>query len=132
MYFLDSNVLIDYLKGTNIHVMEALKGMSPMDVKIPSIIEAELMFGIYGGVDVEFRIRKLEELISSFEIIPFDDSAARIYGKIRAEMRSNGTMIGPNDLLIASTVLSRGGILVTSNTKEFSRIRGLIIENWRS
>jgi len=131
MYYLDTNVLVDCSKGANFHVLNTLKKQSPNNIKIPAIVEAELMFGVYRGVNAEEKIRKLEEIISPYEIIPFDDAAARVYGKLRAEMQSEGNVIGPNDLIIASSVLSRGGILVTSNTKEFNRVKGLRVEDWR-
>ncbi len=51
---------------------------------------------------------------------------------IRAELTSKGQLIGPNDLLIAATALAHGAILVTHNTAEFSRVPGLIIEDWEA
>lgn len=45
-------------------------------------------------------------------------------------MESKGTIIGPNDYIIAATVLAKNGILVTNNTKEFGRVTSLKIENW--
>ena len=60
----------------------------------------------------------------------FDECCTEAYGKIRADLEKNGTVIGPNDLMIAATVIRKGGVLVTHNTKEFSRIEGLRIEDW--
>ena len=60
----------------------------------------------------------------------FDYNAAFLYGKIRASLENKGNNIGPNDLFIAALVLSLNGILVTNNTREFSRVEGLLIEDW--
>ena len=65
-----------------------------------------------------------------FEKVSFTDSAAMIYGKIRHLLEKEGRLIGPNDLLIAATVMADEGVLVTNNTKEFERIPNLRLENW--
>ena len=64
------------------------------------------------------------------EVVPFDLTAARAAAGIRSELEGRGLSIGPMDLLIAGTALSRGAVLVTNNVKEFSRIQGLRIEDW--
>ena len=62
--------------------------------------------------------------------LPFDDRAAEEYGKIRAHLSSAGTLIGPNDLIIAATALAHACTVVTRNTREFSRVPGLLLEDW--
>ncbi|EMF83300.1 toxin-antitoxin system, toxin component, PIN family [Leptospira weilii serovar Topaz str. LT2116] len=65
-----------------------------------------------------------------FEIIGFNDIESEIYAEVRSVLETQGIPIGPNDLLIASIVLSSNGILVTNNEKEFKRIPNLKIESW--
>ena len=65
-----------------------------------------------------------------YEIIPFDSLAAETYATVRQRLEKAGTPMGANDLMIAATVLSTGGVLVTNNTVEFGRVRGLKVENW--
>jgi tRNA(fMet)-specific endonuclease VapC len=72
---------------------------------------------------------RVEQLRQQFTSVPFDDSAAEEYGKMRAHLAALGTPIGPNDLLIAAIALANGLILVTQNTIEFSRVTGLSIED---
>lgn len=62
--------------------------------------------------------------------MPFDDQSALIYGQIRTQLAASGTPIGPNDLLIASIALANNLIVVTHNTREFSRVGGLRLEDW--
>ncbi len=62
--------------------------------------------------------------------MPLDDQFAVIYGQIRAQLAASGTPIVPNDLLIASIALANNLILVTHNTREFSRVEGLRLEDW--
>lgn len=77
-------------------------------------------------------IRSLNALSEIIDVLPFDKDAAVAYGDIRSNLEKRGLIIGSNDLLIASHALSRSLILVTNNVKEFSRVKGLNIENWVS
>jgi tRNA(fMet)-specific endonuclease VapC len=65
-----------------------------------------------------------------FEIVSFDSRSADYYGTVRLELEKKGQLIGPNDLVIAATVLAHGGVLVTHNVKEFKRVKGLKVEDW--
>jgi tRNA(fMet)-specific endonuclease VapC len=65
-----------------------------------------------------------------FVSFSFDDAAAEIYGTIRARLERAGTTIGPNDLLIAAIALNQKATLVTHNTREFSRVEDLLLEDW--
>jgi tRNA(fMet)-specific endonuclease VapC len=71
-----------------------------------------------------------QDFLNRFISLPFDDQSALIYGQIRAQLAASGTPIGPNDLLIASIALANNLILVTHNTREFSRVEGLRLEDW--
>ncbi len=68
--------------------------------------------------------------LEPFEIIPFGDTEAEIYSEIRSELEKKGKPIGPNDLLIAASVISGNGTLITNNVNEFKRIPSLKVENW--
>jgi tRNA(fMet)-specific endonuclease VapC len=88
----------------------------------------ELYFGAYKSARRDQNIGRLDAL--RFEIIPFDREDAVASGAIRAALGESGTPIGPFDVLIAGQALCRGLVLVTANTREFSRVEGLSIENW--
>jgi tRNA(fMet)-specific endonuclease VapC len=64
------------------------------------------------------------------EVLDFPGEAALDYGRIRADLKSRGAMIGANDLLIAAHARYLGLTLVTNNTREFGRVKGLKVENW--
>ncbi|MDR0778809.1 MAG: PIN domain-containing protein [Methanomassiliicoccaceae archaeon] len=128
-YYLDTNVMISLLNDKNLNIMRRMTSLARSNVKIPSMVMGEFITGgIKGGS--ERKKNNINKLLSMFEIVPFDAEAAVIYAKIRAELEKKGNTIGSNDLIIAATVLSRGGILVTNNTKEFCRVEGLQIEDW--
>jgi tRNA(fMet)-specific endonuclease VapC len=70
-------------------------------------------------------------LINEIPCRDFDSKAASIYGRVRAALEKEGTPVGPNDMLIAAHALSLGLILVSDNVREFNRVKGLKLENWR-
>ena len=130
MWFLDTNICIYFLKGEYPGITEHLCRKHPSDIKIPAIVEAELRFGVEKSMRKSMNQRKLSQFLSPYQIIPFDSKASLSYAALRLQLQTGGTPIGANDMLIAATVLSRDGILVTANAKEFSRVRGLKLENW--
>ena len=129
-YFLDTNICI-YLLNDKFHqIREKIGNLNTSDIKISSVVAAELIYGAYKSEKREYNLSMFGKFLSAYEIIPFDKSMINIYGEIRAELERKGKMIGWNDLLIAATVMANGGVLVTNNTDEFSRIDKLILEDW--
>jgi tRNA(fMet)-specific endonuclease VapC len=63
-------------------------------------------------------------------VLEFPDAAATHYAEIRADLKKRGQMIGANDLFIAAHARTLGLRLVTTNTAEFGRVKGLTLENW--
>lgn len=130
MYYLDTNICIYFMKGTNENITKKLCSLNPKEIKIPAIVKSELLYGAYKSERKAKNIAAYETFLKRFEIENYTDEMSYAYATIRSELEIKGNPIGYNDLLIASTVLSKGGILVTNNEKEFSRIPGLKIENW--
>lgn len=131
LYFIDTNICISCMRGSKKTETLGYKFIiHEPDIRIPSVVVAELMHGAYKSKISEKTLQETEDFISDFEIVPFDESAARTYGRIKADLERKGLVIGPNDFLIAATALSRRAILVTNNTEEFSRIEGLRLSDW--
>jgi tRNA(fMet)-specific endonuclease VapC len=93
---------------------------------------AEMEFGVANSSRALEAQTALLEFILSFEILDFNSSAAAYYGKIRKELKDKGQMISDMDMLIAAIAMANELILVTNNEKEFHRISGLKIENWKN
>ena len=72
----------------------------------------------------------LDDLFGAVEILPFGPKAARAFGLIREHLERRGMIIGQFDLLIAAHALSEDATLVTNNTREFSRVPTLVLEDW--
>jgi tRNA(fMet)-specific endonuclease VapC len=129
-YFLDTNICIYYMHRKVSSLSQKLLSHNPKDIKIPSVVVAELFYGVNKSVKRTENLLGLKSFLKPVEIISFDEAAAECYGDIRAALELRGKPIGGNDMMIAAIVLSRAGILVTNNTKEFLRVTNLHIENW--
>lgn len=90
----------------------------------------EIEYGTLRSTNPELRRRELHRVLSVVRVLPFDRKAAEQAALVRLELEKRGETIGPLDLLIAGTVLAFGLRLVTHNTAEFSRVRGLNLEDW--
>jgi tRNA(fMet)-specific endonuclease VapC len=88
------------------------------------------MNGAKKSQHVEANIQRLKRLSELIEVLPFDTPAATAYGDVRSKLEKKGLIIGGNDLFIAAHALSLHLPLVTNNVKEFSRVDGLLLENW--
>jgi len=91
---------------------------------------AELRFGAYNSQKVDKNLENIDNFFSKVKVLLIDQDAADRFGKIKANLRRKGEIIGDFDILIASVALRYGEILVTNNTDHFERISGLIFENW--
>jgi tRNA(fMet)-specific endonuclease VapC len=129
-YSLDTNTCIFHLNKSASAVTERLKMLSPDEILIPSMVVAELLYGAEKGTKRQANFENIALFLSPYKIISFDQKAASIYAYIRADIERKGQIIGSNDIVIAATTLAHNAILVTNNTKEFSRIDGLKIEDW--
>jgi tRNA(fMet)-specific endonuclease VapC len=105
----------------------------PGSVYLCSVVLAELFYGALRGSAAHQagNLALIAGLRQQFVSLPFDDRAAEEYGTVRAHLAAVGTPIGPNDLMIAAIALTNRMILVTHNTVEFSRVPGLILEDWQ-
>ena len=130
MYLLDSNTCIQFLNGRSAPIERRLMGTKPSEIKLCSVVKAELWYGAERSTKAAAVRTKLTAFFAPYDSLPFDDLAAVEYGRIRGQLAEAGAPIGPNDLMIAAITRGRGLTLVTHNTREFSRIRGLSIEDW--
>ena len=130
MYFIDTNTCIYFLNGKYSSVREKFLSKSPKEIKISVIVKAELLLGAYKSQTKEQTLKKVENFLKPFEIIPFSDDITEDYATIRSELELAGKTMGANDYLIAATARNKNGILVTHNVDEFSRVSNLKLEDW--
>lgn len=129
MYVLDTNMVIYFFKGMG-NVASHLFNLPPDEITLPSIVLYELEVGIAKSTSPEKRKNQLNELLAVINVLPFTEHETEITANLRASLEKLGTPIGPLDTLIAGTALAHQAILVTHNTKEFSRVENLSLEDW--
>lgn len=130
MYLLDTNICIYLIKKQPRLVIEKLQSVPVTEVAISSITLSELEYGVEKSLQIEKNKKALERFLMSLEVLDYDGDAAKIYGRVRAELERKGTVMGALDTLIAAHGLSLDATLVTNNEREFRRVTGLKIENW--
>jgi len=125
---LDSNTIVHFMQGRET-VVAKMRSISPDKLMLPSLVVYELHYGTLKNGSPR-RKANMETLLHQLAQAPFDDAAALEAARIRVNLEKRGLIIGPIDVLIAATAISIGAILVTNNTREFSRVHGLVLEDW--
>ena len=130
IYLIDTNICIYIMNNKPHEVVQKCREVGVGNICISSITSSELLYGANKSKQVKNNLKRLEEFLKPFSIIPYDETASFAYGEIRSDLEKNGKVIGPLDMLIAAHALSRNLILVTNNIKEFKRVKSLSVENW--
>ena len=129
MFVLDTNTLIYFFKGQG-RVAGRMFSEAPASIGIPAIVLFELETGIAKSTSPQKRSRQLKSLLDATILLPFSVAEAKASAEIRARLETKGKRIGSLDVLIAGTALANQAVLVSHNLAEFSRVDGLIVEDW--
>jgi tRNA(fMet)-specific endonuclease VapC len=129
-YLLDTNAVIALLNDAGSPVARRAKQHHPSEVAVSSIVAHELFYGAFKSRRTAHNVALVDAL--PLEILPFDREDGRQAGEIRAQLAAAGQPVGPYDVLIAGHAMARQLVLVTHNTGEFSRIAGLVVEDWQA
>lgn len=128
-YLLDTNILIDLARHPFGLCSQHLKVVGNEAVFTSVIVAGEVQFGI--DRFSAFRLlRQMEKVLETIEVRPLQVDAIKFYSAMRTDLESRGLPIGANDMWIAAHALAEDAVLVSNNTREFSRINGLKVENW--
>jgi tRNA(fMet)-specific endonuclease VapC len=129
-YLLDTDTCVWVLRGRE-PARSRVRETSPDDLGIATMTEAELLFGAHNSRDQARNLERIEAFLSApFEVVPFDREAARQHAELRMALKQRP--IGERDLIVASTAMAHGFTLVSCNTREFQRVRGLDLIDWTS
>lgn len=129
-YLLDTNICIHIRRRRPAEVLARFQRLNAGEAVLSVVTYGELLYGAEKSQRRAEAIRLLEELITLIPVAALPPEAGAAYGAIRAALESKGEVIGNNDLWIAAHARASGLVLVTSNEREFKRIRGLKVENW--
>ncbi len=128
VYALDTNIISYYMRREG-DVVPRLQALPPAQLALPSVVVLEVRFGLLRK-GLRVALAAFDELSANCGQLDFDAEAADHAARIRLQLESAGTPIGLADLLIAATARRHGCTLVTHNTREFSRVPGLLLEDW--
>lgn len=129
MILLDTNICIHIINARPPQVLARFHAYRLGDVGLCSVVAAELAYGVAKSGSARNR-QALEMFLAPLKILPFDALAVWAYGELRADLEGRGQPIGALDTMIAAHALSLHAVLVTNNTREFSRVTGLQLDNW--
>lgn len=128
-YLLDTNIISDMIRSSDGSAARRVEQIGPKEIFTSIIVAAELRYGCAKKGSPKL-LTKVENILKTIPVLPLDIPTDAKYASIRAELEAIGQPVGMNDLLIAAHAYALGLTLVTDNTREFSRIRGLSVENW--
>jgi tRNA(fMet)-specific endonuclease VapC len=130
IYLIDTNIVIFALKDSQRAVARRLASISADEIVLASVVEAELYHGAEKYARAERRRETLTGFLALYPRLPFDSRCVPHYARIRHHLELQGQIIGANDLMIAATALAHGLTVITHNCDEFSRVPGLLWEDW--
>jgi tRNA(fMet)-specific endonuclease VapC len=126
---LDTNICTYIINSKPPAVLARFQKYRMGEIGLSSVVAAELAFGVAKSGSARNR-QALEMFLAPLTIFPFDDESVWAYGDLRAALERSGAPIGPLDTMIAAHALSQQATLVTNNTREFSKVPNLRLENW--
>jgi tRNA(fMet)-specific endonuclease VapC len=129
MYLLDTNTVSLALRGRAPHAVERLRAVPRTNVAVSVVTATELRFGIAKKPSTRVRT-VVEQFLDTVQVLPLERAVEKPYADLRAALERLGRPIGALDMIIAAHSLAIGAILVTNNTREFRRVRGLSCEDW--
>jgi tRNA(fMet)-specific endonuclease VapC len=130
-YLLDTNACVQCLRAKGNPLVKQRLGAHPStDIVVCSIVVGELCYGAAKSQQPTTEQASVDAFIAPYLSLPFDDATARRYAELRAQLEAQGQIIADLDLMIAAIALVHGLIVVTHNTAHFSRVPGLVLEDW--
>jgi len=128
-YLLDTDICIYFLNG-NASVVGKMSGIDDAELAISLITIAELQFGAYNSQRVLQNLERVSFLVSTVTVLPLTTDVTEVYAKNKAKLRKAGNPVDDFDILIGATAIVNGLVLVTNNEQHYSRVDGIVIENW--
>ena len=130
-YLLDTNVVSDLIRRPHGVITKRISLEGEDNVCTSIIVASELRFGTHKRSSKQLT-GQLDLVLSTIPVMPFEAPADRLYGKLRVYLEERGTLIGPNDMLIAAQALALDCTIVTRYVREFSRVPELKVDDWQN
>ncbi|NLT75859.1 MAG: type II toxin-antitoxin system VapC family toxin [Planctomycetes bacterium] len=135
MACLDTTILIDLLSRRSARKRQAVRKIEELAEKGQALTTtrfnvAELYVGLARSTRPKDDEQAIGALLREFEVLEFNDAAARVFGSITGFLQQIGKPAGDMDVLIASTAMVHGHSLITRNARHFRHIPHLIVEDY--
>ena len=130
MYLLDTNICIYAINGRHPELTRHLLTVHPDDIKVSAIPVGEMEYGASKSHWGERTREIMHAFLASFSTLPFTERDAILFGNLRAHLEKEGTPVGVLDVMIGAQGIANGLTVVTHNTRVFSRLPGIMIEDW--
>ena len=127
MYLIDTNICIYAILGGSEHLDRRLDQCDTGDLVMSAITLGELEVGFAKSGSPDLARSDAAAVLSAVSVMPFDEEAARAFGRIQAAAPSRR---GAYDRQIAAHAIALGVALVTNNEKDFDDIPEVVVENW--
>jgi len=128
-YLLDTNIISAIARHPHGSTAQKITNVGEDAVCTSIVVSSELQFGARKAGSDRLQ-NQIDAILSAIEILPLDKPVDVEYARVRHHLESNGSVFGPNDMLIGAHARSLGMTVVTANEDEFRRIPGLMVENW--
>ena len=128
-YLLDTSVCVAALRAHE-PTLRRLAAVAPREVAVSAMTTAELWYGVLKSRSPDATGRELERFLALIDVLPFDDAAARHHARTHRALEAQGIPIGERDLVIAATALAHDRTVASGNSREFTRVAGLVVEDW--
>ena len=132
LYMLDTDICAFVLRRTSDTLLDRIQSVPLAQQAISVVTYAELLCAVLVSSQKKANQDAVDVLVRHLPVLEWSQDAARHYAEIRADLDKKGSMIGANDLMIAAHARSLAAVVVTNNTKDFGRVKGLEVENWMS
>lgn len=129
MHLLDTNTCIYAIRQRPPSVLKRLNALARDSVALSVLVAMELEVGAMRA-QARAYAPAVRRWLAEFTVLPLDNDAREHFAQTKFDLMARGQMIGPMDLLIAAHALALSATLVTNNLSEFSRVKGLKLENW--
>ncbi|MCF8567427.1 type II toxin-antitoxin system VapC family toxin [Alicyclobacillus tolerans] len=130
LYMLDTNICIYLIKRRSDKLLSRMRAFRTGEIGVSVVTVAELQYGVSKSQNKERNQAAVETFLLPLDIADFSFAVTVMYGDTRAQLERQGHPMGPLDTMIAAHALSLDVPLVTNNTKEFERVKGLRVEDW--
>lgn len=132
LYMLDTDTCIFLMRGESPSLESKVQSVALAHQVMSVVTFAELTYGVLAssGAKRKQNQQVLDSLALHLSVLDWPQSAAQHYAEIRLDLKKRGAQLGAADLMIAAHARALGAFVVTNNTKDFGRVKGLQVENW--